>query len=395
MKTGLDCLLEAPQVLAEFPYGLLSHTPARSRQGDPAHLALVRSGVPPRCLFAPEHGLDGVEQDMVPAGSGIDPWTGLEVVSLYGSTATSLVPEPRHFEGLERLLIDVQDIGTRYYTFATTACWAARAALELGLEVWVLDRPNPLGGVRVEGPGVEPGLRSFVGAWDLPVRHGLTLGELLRWVAKKEGWSAERLRVLPVVGWDRGSKWPEWGIPWSVPSPNMPSFETALLYPGLCLMEATTLSEGRGTTRPFRLLGAPGLDGRELAQKLTGLREWGVQAVPARFRPQFQKHAGNVCEGVELWILEPEKVEGLRVGVEILWALREWKGAVWGWRTEAYEFVNDRLAIDLLAGSPALRESLESGDRSRLDCWILSWESFEERFLKEREPALLYPEQDP
>ncbi len=393
MRCGLDRLLEAPQELGGASYGLLTHTPARSREGYPAHVALAQMGYAPRFLFAPEHGLDSVEQDMVPSPSGVDPWTGLPVVSLYGSTVSSLAPLPDHFEGLELLLIDVVDIGTRYYTFATTACWTARIAIELGLEVWVLDRPNPLGGIAVEGPGVEPAFRSFVGGWDLPVRHGFTVGELVRWVSGQERWGGDRLRVLEVEGWSRDRDWRHWHRPWSVPSPNMPSFETALLYPGLCLLEATTLSEGRGTTRPFRLLGAPGLDSLALAQRLRFLQEWGLSVVPARFRPQFQKHAGEVCEGVELWIHEPSKVRGLRVGVELLWALREWKGVAWGWRTEPYEFVSDRPALDLLTGGPQLREAIEAGDRGRLDAWITSWERFEAAFLRDRRAALLYQEE--
>lgn len=389
MRTGLDRLLADPARLAGRSFGLLTHAPAVSEALQPAHLALARCGYPPLRLLAPEHGLYAVEQDMVASRSGRDPWTGIEIVSLYGSEPSSLVPGDESLAGLDLLVIDVVDIGTRYYTFGTSACWAAREAVRRGLEVWILDRPNPLGGLQVEGPGVAPSIRSFVGAFELPVRHGLTLGELVLWAARSEGWPVEAVQVFPAEGWDRSVDWRGIGRPWLAPSPNMPSFETALLYPGLCLLEATTLSEGRGTTRPFRLLGAPGLDGPALARRLEPLRRWGVGVSPARFRPQFQKHAGEVCEGVELSILEADLVRGFRVGVELLWALREWRSC-WGWRQEPYEFVADVPALDLLAGSSELREALERDDRQALDRWIESWSVFEATFLEERRALLRY-----
>jgi uncharacterized protein YbbC (DUF1343 family) len=268
--------------------------------------------------------------------------------------------------------------------------WSTRAALAAGLEVWVLDRPNPIGGELVEGNGTQPTLRSFVGAFDTPVRHGLTLGELVRLEARRERWADGGLTVRPLEGWRRTQHWPEWDRPWLAPSPNMPSYSTALLYPGLCLIEATTLSEGRGTTRPFRLLGAPGVDPPRLQAALAGRRIEGLHFVPTYFKPQFQKHAGEVCGGVELLISDALALRPYRAGVEILRAFRQVAPDAWKWRAEPYEFVVDRPAIDLLTGSTAFRTALDGGDDRAVEGWIDSWRRDERDFTDERREVLLY-----
>ncbi len=391
IATGLDRLLADPRALAGRRYGLLAHGAAVTADCVPAHLALGAARVPPACLFGPEHGFYGVEQDMIPAGDQTDAWTGIPIVSLYGERESSLRPRAAAFEGLDLLIVDLQDIGTRYYTYAATAVWAAEAALAAGLEVWVLDRPNPLGGEVVEGNLLPPGLESFVGAFRVPVRHGLTLGEVVRLEARRRRWSREP-RVIPVEGWRRGDLWPALGRPWIAPSPNMPSFETALLYPGLCLIEATECSEGRGTTRPFRLIGAPGVEPPALAARLAPLERFGVRCVPSCFRPQFQKHRGEVCGGVELVVVAPERVEAFRFGCELLLALAEVAPAAVRWRREPYEFVDDRPAIDLLAGSAALRHAVESGRGTDFELWVASWRGDETAFREERRAILLYGE---
>ncbi len=388
IATGLDRLLAAPSVLAGRRFGLLAHGASLSAACEPAHLALAAAGSVPARLFGPEHGYYGVEQDMVGSADARDPWTGAPIVSLYGDDESSLLPRPAAFEGLDLLLVDLQDIGTRYYTYAATAVWAAEAARAAGCEVWILDRPNPLGGEVVEGNLPRPGFASFVGAFRLPVRHGLTLGELVRLEAMRREWR-EAPRVIEVEGWRRDALWSELGRPWIAPSPNMPSFLTALVYPGLCLLEATTLSEGRGTTRPFLLLGAPGIDPPRLARALAPLDRFGVRAIPTFFRPQFQKHRGEICGGVELAVVEPGRVRGFRLGVELLAVLRSVVGPAFRWRAEPYEFVADRPAIDLLAGGDELRRALD-GDGD-LGAWIESWTEDEEEFRIERRAALIYP----
>ena len=389
ISTGLDRLLAAPGQLSGRRFGLLAHAASLTRELVPAHLALSRAFRPPARLFGPEHGFYGVEQDMVPSEDQADPWTGIPIVSLYGAGERTLVPRAAAFEGLDLLVIDLQDIGARYYTFAATAVWAAGAALAAGVEVWILDRPNPLGGEVIEGNLVAPGFESFVGAFRLPVRHGLTLGEIFRLEAKRRR-LPDNWRVIAVEGWSRPMLWPDLGRPWVAPSPNMPDFATALLYPGLCLIEATELSEGRGTTRPFRLVGAPGVDALALAHALGELPELGVRALPARFRPWHQKHRGEVCSGVELVVCEPRRVAGYRLGVELLAAFSSVAPESFHWRREPYEFVADRPAIDLLAGGPELRLALDDG--GGLEEWVAGWARDERAFREERREILVYPE---
>ena len=389
---GLDRLLADPSRLAGRKYGLLAHGASVSAELVPAHLALCRVGHLPARLFGPEHGFYGVEQDMVAARDDVDPWTGVEIVSLYGDDVASLKPRREAFAGLDLVIIDLQDIGARYYTFAATAVWTVEAALGAGIEVWVLDRPNPLGGVEIEGNLPDPGYESFVGAFRMPVRHGLTLGEIVRLELARLGADTTGLEVTTMVGWQRSALWDQLGRAWIAPSPNMPDFSTALVYPGMCLLEATEVSEGRGTTRPFRLFGAPGIDPPELARALACLAECGVAAVPTYFRPWNLKHRGEVCGGVELVILDARRVRALRLGVEALAALRSCLGDELRWRSEPYEFVSDRPALDLLAGSDALRRALE-GDGG-LEEWVSSWSRDEETFRAEREPFLLYPERE-
>ncbi|MDH3525035.1 MAG: DUF1343 domain-containing protein [Acidobacteriota bacterium] len=387
MRTGLDRLLEDVGRLAGRRFGLLAHGAAVDRRLRPAHLALAEAGAPPARLFGPEHGYYGVEQDMVATADDVDPWTGVPIVSLYGADAGSLVPRGEAFAGLDLLLVDLQDVGARYYTYAATGVWAAEAALAAGCEVWVLDRPNPLGGEVVEGNLREPGCESFVGAFALPARHGLTLGELFRLEARRRGWGGG-LEVVAMRGWRRADLWPATGRPWLAPSPNLPRLAGVFLYPGLCLVEATRLSEGRGTTRPFQLVGAPGVDPPALAEALAEQQHPGVAFVPTYFRPQYHKHAGEVCGGVEIQVLDLGAVAPYELGVELTALLHDLGGDAFGWRDAPYEFVADRPAIDLLTGSAALRTALAEGGDFR--AWIASWEADETRFLDARGDALLY-----
>ena len=387
--TGLDRLLAEDKALAGRRYGLLVHGASVSTGLVPAHLALMASGAAsPTLLFGPEHGIYGIEQDMVPSADQLDPWTGLHVVSLYGNTESSLRADRSHFRDLDLLVIDLQDVGARYYTYAATAVWTAEVALREGCQVWVLDRPNPLGGRVVEGNLRQDGFESFVGAFRTPVRHGLTLGELMRLEAARRNWP-EGLRVWPMEGWDRSLLWQETDRYWMAPSPNIPTPQTALVYPGLCLVEGTEISEGRGTTRPFELVGAPGIDAMRLAGDLNSRGLAGVRFVPTFFRPVFHKHQDEVCGGVEIKVTDPWSFEPYRCGVEVLFGVRRIAPEAFVWRDKAYEFVSDRYAIDLLSGSNELREILDSGDDPA--DWCESWRDQEERFESECEPWLLYP----
>ncbi|MEM8934481.1 MAG: DUF1343 domain-containing protein, partial [Acidobacteriota bacterium] len=276
-----------------------------------------------------------------------------------------------------------------------TAVWATEVALAADVEVWVLDRPNPLGGVAIEGAGRDSECASFVGAFDMPVRHGLTLGELVRLEGKRRQWDAEGLRVWTLAGWKRTLLWTDLDRPWIAPSPNMPSFDTAMVYPGACLVEATTLSEGRGTTRPFLLQGAPGIDPKALVEALDARRFPGIRFLPTYFKPQFQKHSGAVCGGVELVVTDPRELRPYRLGVEVLRHIHSLFPEAFGWRAEPYEFVADRPAIDLLTGSDDFRRVIEEGDDGDADgpwaTWLRTWRDAETMFRVERASILLYP----
>jgi uncharacterized protein YbbC (DUF1343 family) len=389
IATGLARLLEDSAPLRGRRFGILAHQAAVSAELEPIHLALSARGFVPVTMFAPEHGYYGVEQDMVAADDVRDALSGVPIRSLYGSDAGSLRPARAAFAGLDLLLVDLQDVGARYYTFAATALWAAEAALAAGCEVWILDRPNPLGGEVIEGDLPRLGYESFVGAFRMPVRHGLTLAEIVLLEARRRGW-ATAPRVWPMSGWRRHMTWSETGLPWIAPSPNMPTVTTAWLYPGGCLIEATEVSEGRGTTRPFQLVGAPGLDPRRLAANLRARGLAGVAVVPTFFRPQFQKHCGELCAGIELVVTDAARFSPYRLGVELLAALQETAPELFRWRQAPYEFESDRPAIDLLTGGPECREAIAGG--GGLAEWMASWSADEAAFREERRDVLLYPE---
>lgn len=392
LRTGCDVLLDRPASLTGRRYGLLAHGASVTADLVPLHVALASSaaGAPAR-LFGPEHGYYGVEQDMVASADERDPWTGAPIASLYGEDSSSLRPRADAFDGLTVLVIDLQDVGSRYYTYAATAVWAAEVALAAGVEVLVLDRPNPLGGVTIEGNLPKEGLESFVGAFAIPVRHGLTLGELVWMEALRRGWDAAGLRVVTMPRWRRKMVWAQTRRPWIAPSPNMPAATTAEIYPGACLIEATLLSEGRGTTRPFHLIGAPGVDPTSLVAALEAFEEPGIRFVPTYFRPQFQKHAGARCGGVEVVVTNPRALRSYETFLRLMGATAALAPDVFGWRREPYEFVSEIPAMDLLTGDDVARRAIDDGGRG-LEGWIAGFAADEAAFREARRPALLYPE---
>ena len=351
---------------------------------------LLHAALGPRLalLFGPEHGVRGDLQYMSAVKSeSRDPRTGLRVVSLYGETADSLRPPPALLEGLDALVFDIQDVGSRYYTYQATMLLCMEAAARAGIGFVVLDRPNPIGGLRVEGPKLRPGFESFCGLHDLAVRHGLTVGELSLLFRAERGLSLE-LMVVECQGWRRGMGFRETGLPWVLPSPNMPTPETALVYPGMCLLEGTNLSEGRGTTRPFELMGAPWLDADRLAQDLGKERLPGVAFRPASFVPTFDKHAGVRCHGVELLVRDRERFRPFRAGLACVVHARRQAKSRFAWRTEPYEFVADVLAFDLLCGSDRERRAIEAG--ATVGELSREFEEEERAFGRRRRPYLVY-----
>jgi len=387
--SGLDVLLADPALLRGRRFALLANQAAVTRQLESAWRALCRIGCRPVRLFAPEHGLWGVAQDMEAVAHDAEPATGVPVLSLYGSGPETLAPPAEALEDVEALVVDLPDIGCRYYTFAATMALALEVCQRCGVEAIVCDRPNPLGGEELEGGPVAAGCRSFVSELPVPVRHGLTLGELALLV-RAERLPDLALTVVPCRGWRRSHLWEETGLPWVAPSPNMPTPLTARVYPGACLVEATNLSEGRGTTRPFQLIGAPWLDAEALAAALERFGPPAFRFRPTRFRPEFGKHAGTVCHGVEWHVLDRRAAGVVAMGVRLLQQVRALHPERFGWREAPYEFVADVPAIDLLTGSDLARRAVV-GEVAVSEVEE-AWRRHCVEFRAERRRFLLYPE---
>jgi uncharacterized protein YbbC (DUF1343 family) len=388
--TGLDRLLrDGIPGPASQRIAVLANQASVDRTGTHLLQHLARIGRPPSLVLSPEHGLWGTHQDMEDVGRDNDPVFGLPVHSLYGSTLGSLDPSVALLQDIDLLVADLQDVGARYYTFAATLVRCMAAAAHTGTRVLVLDRPNPLGGAVVEGNLVEPGLASFVGEIPVPQRHGLTLGELAL-LARRTGPIHVDLAVLPVSGWDRSTLFPGTGLPWVPPSPNMPTPATALVYPGTCLVEGTNVSEGRGTTTPFEVVGAPFVDPHRLIQAVAQERvSAGAALLPIVFRPQFGKYAGLACRGVRIAVTDPQALRPLALGLALVKWLHLLFAPDFQWRTETYEFVSDRLAIDLLLGESWVRPALEQN--AAVADVVARMEQSARSFHDQRGQVLLYP----
>ena len=354
VRSGLDRLPEAGELLSGLRVGLIANP--SSLDASFRHAREVVAGLPGvrlAALFAPEHGFDATEQDLVeiPDGEGRIP-----LFSLYGPERR---PTARMLEGLDVLVFDIQDIGSRYYTYIWTMAHAMEAAAEHGRRIVVLDRPNPIGGAAVEGNLIRDDHRSFVGLYPLPNRHGMTAGEIAGLLNRRHGIGAD-LVVIGCSGWRREAWLDDSGLAFVPPSPNMPTLDTAAVYPGACLLEGTNLSEGRGTTRPFEICGAPWVEGERLAAALREERLPGVRFRPVRFRPTFHKFAGEECGGVMQHVGDRGAYRPWRTGIALLRQLRRlWPGA-FAWREPPYEYETERLPIDILAGGPELRKAVEA-----------------------------------
>ncbi len=338
-------------------------------------------------LFSPQHGFAGEKQDnMVESGDGLHPGTGLPIFSLYGRVRE---PEPSMLEGLDAVLIDLPDVGTRVYTFLSTALLTLRAASRAGLPVIVLDRPNPISGDTIEGPVLEPSFESFVGMIPVPLRHGLTGGEFCRFGSHILGLDLD-LRVIPVEGWHRSLYHDETDLPWVLPSPNLPTLESAVVYPGQVMLEGTTLSEGRGTTRPFEMWGAPRLDCAAIAREIE--RDFGMHGFALRevaFEPTFQKFARETVRGFQIHVGDRRRYRPVRTTVAILRAVRNVHPDRILWRDPPYEYETVKLPIDLIAGTDRLRHDIDA-KRDLADIEA-SWSEGLARFREESAPFLLYP----
>ncbi|RJR46073.1 MAG: DUF1343 domain-containing protein [Deltaproteobacteria bacterium] len=366
--------------------GLLSHPASVSAHLESARELLARRFPGQlKILFSPQHGLLGEKQDnMISSPDFLDAALKLPVVSLYGPRMT---PPAASLEKIDAVLVDLQDVGTRVYTFAATVAKVMEAAAAAGVKVAVLDRPNPIGGVQVEGNMLRPAWASFVGPYPLPMRHGLTLGELARYYNATQKLRCD-LEVIPARGWRRGDYWDAAGLPWVLPSPNLPTLDSAIVYPGQVLLEGTNLSEGRGTTRPFELWGAPFLEPARIKDRLAETPLPGVVLREASFEPTFHKWAGELCWGFQLHVTDRQAFKPYFTTLALLGAVRELYPREFAWRQPPYEYETERLPIDLLTGDAAIREGLDQG--APVSDLEAAWQGELQEFLKIRREYLIY-----
>ena len=336
-------------------------------------------------VFGPQHGFrSNVQDNMVETPHGQDRAHQVPVHSLYSETRE---PTAAMLDGLDVLVVDLQDVGARIYTYIYTMANCLRACGRCQVPVIVCDRPNPIGGTLVEGARLQPGFESFVGLFPIPMRHGLTIGEAARLFNDRFALGAS-LEIIAMTGWQRDMHADDTGLPWVPPSPNMPTPDTAVVYPGTVLFEGTTLSEGRGTTRPFELVGAPGIEAEAFADAMNRLGLPGVHFRPAVFEPTFQKHAGETCGGCQIHVTDREAFRPVATGVALIATFRQRLGERFAWRQPPYEYESEKLPIDILAGSSDLRTQIEAAV-APADI-AASWHADAAAFDRERQPFLLY-----
>lgn len=379
-RTGLEVLLaEGRPELKGRPAGLITnHTGVDSRLRSNIDLLQASGQVTLAALFGPEHGVRGEAQAGAKIGTVVDRRSGLPAHSLYGDTYR---PTPAMLEGLAALIFDIQDIGVRYATYISTMFHAQSAAAEAGIRFVVLDRPNPLGGLHVEGNLLDPACASFVGIYPLPVLHGMTVGELARLFAAEQGWPPPL--VVPMAGWQRGDWYDATGLPWVQPSPNLPTLDSHALYGGTCLLEGTNLSEGRGTTRPFEYIGAPWIDPFSLQAELEARDLPGVMFRAVYFTPTFSKHAGARCGGVQIHIADRAAVRPVALGIHLLHVLRRQDADAFAWRQG-----KERPFVDQLLGSEEPRRALDDG--AEPGDILQPWAEEARVFDRRRQAYLLY-----
>ena len=385
IRLGSDNLLDSDSLRGQR-VGLVCN-PA-SIDGRFHHIAdrlSTAEGVRLAAIFGPQHGFRADLQDnMIESPHDQDRRRRVPIHSLYSETRE---PTAEMLQGLDVLIVDLQDVGTRVYTFVYTMANCLRAAKRHGLKVVVCDRPNPIGGEAVEGPVLDPAYASFVGQFPIPLRHGLTIGELARLFNDHFGIGAA-LDVVPMTGWHRSMYWDETGLPWVLPSPNMPTLDTAIVYPGMVLCEGTMLSEGRGTTRPFEIVGAPWIDGDRLADLVNAETLPGIHCRPLVFEPTFQKHAQVTCGGCQLHVTDRRAFRPVLTAVTLLDAARRLAPQSFAWRPPPYEYEHVKMPIDILSGSDRLRRRIEAGTPPREIA--ADWDADARQFKNVRDRFVLY-----
>jgi uncharacterized protein YbbC (DUF1343 family) len=370
VQTGLDVFeKKLPGRLKGSRAGLLVHPASVNRMLTHASGLLMKSKkLELKAFFGPQHGIRGETQDNMIEWKGFaDKRTGLPVYSLYSNTRK---PEPSMLKDIDVMIIDLQDAGSRYYTFIWTAELCMQACLETGKSVVILDRPNPLGGKRMEGTVLDMNYVSFVGQRPLPVRHGMTIGEICSYF-KNEFYTGLDFHIIPMRGWDRKMWFDQTGLPWVLPSPNMPALDTAIVYPGMCLLEGTILSEGRGTTRPFEIFGAPFIEPDTIVKRLDEFGLPGVIFRPLYFQPTFQKHSGKLCGGAQIHVTNRDKFKPFKTGIAVLKAVHGLYPEYKLWKEPPYEYEQIKMPIDIIAGTDRIRKDIEAGERLNImeDWW--------------------------
>ncbi|MDO6657326.1 DUF1343 domain-containing protein [Anaerobacillus sp. 1_MG-2023] len=382
-KLGVEVLLEDQKELIEGKsVGLITNpTGVDQELNSIVDLLHNDSDVDLKALYGPEHGVRGSAQAGEYVEYYTDEETGLPVYSLYGSTKK---PTPEMLEGIDVLLFDIQDVGTRFYTYIYTMAYAMEAASENDIEFIVLDRPNPLGGEAVEGPVLDDEYASFVGKYEIPLRHGMTVGELASLFNEEFEIGAD-LTVIEMDKWKRDMYYDDTPLEWVLPSPNMPTLDTALAYPGAALIEGTNVSEGRGTTKPFELIGAPFINATELASELNELKLPGVDFRAASFTPSFSKHAGELTHGVQIHVTDKEAFKPVKTGLSLVKTIHDLYPEDFEFRAENSAGVS---FFDLLVGNGWIREGIENGDSVKK--MEKQWEDDLKDFKEVREDYLLY-----
>jgi len=369
VRTGLDLIDKKwPIKLKGSRVGLLVHPASVNKNLEHAVPLFIKSNkFKLKTLYGPQHGIRGETQDNMIEWEGFrDTKTGLPVFSLYGH---SRKPESSILKDIDVLVIDLQDIGSRYYTFIWTMELCMQACMEMNKPLIILDRPNPIGGHITEGPVLDMAFASFVGQRPLPVRHGMTIGEIGSYL-RNEFYPSLDFHVIPIQGWKRKIWFDETKLPWVMPSPNMPTLDTALVYPGMCLLEGTNLSEGRGTTKPFEIFGAPFIEPDKLIKRLLRFKLPGLILRPMYFQPTFQKHSGKLCGGAQIHVTNRERLKPFKTGIAIIKSIHDLYPEHFAWKQPPYEYETEKMPIDILAGTDRLSKDIEKGKKlDKMEDW--------------------------
>ncbi len=377
VELGVDRLMENPEILKGKRVGLITNpTGVNAERTSIVDLFDQSDDFELTALYGPEHGVRGDAQAGSTVTSYIDDVTGLPVYSLYGATKK---PTPEMLQDVDVLVFDIQDVGTRYYTYIYTMAYAMEAAAENGIPFVVLDRPNPQGGLRVDGPVLDPNYSSFIGLYPIPLKHGMTVGELAQLFNTEYKIQAD-LEVVKMKGWKRSMMYEDTGLPFVMPSPNMPTTDTVNVYPATGLFEGTNLSEGRGTTKPFQLIGAPYIKAHEYANELNELELPGVAFRAASFTPTFSKHAGKLTHGVEVYVTDPARFESTRTGIAMIQTAHDMY-------PDDFEFLANDF-ITKLTGNAYVKDMILEG--APLEDILTKIENERDAFLPIRKEYLLY-----